>query len=54
MGNAFKVGLGERIVNQCYTNDAAELMLGDICAYCELGEGDGVVRRDKQENAEVR
>ncbi len=54
VGNPFKVGLREEVASQCHTDDAPELMLGDVCAFRELRERDGVVGRDEREDAKVR
>ena len=53
MGNAFKFGLTEEVASQCHTDDAPELILGDVCAFRELGESDGVVGWDEREDAEL-
>ena len=53
MGDAFQVGLGEKVACHCHANDAPELMLGDVCAFRQFGECDGVVGRDGKEDAEV-
>ena len=53
VGDAFQVGLGEKVAGHCHANDAPQLMLGDVCALRELRECDGVVGRDEKEDAEV-
>ena len=53
MGDAFQVGLGEKIASHCHSNNALKLMLGDVCAFCQFRDCDGVVGRDEREDAEV-
>ena len=53
VGDAFAVGLSEEIVRHGHADDAAELVLGDVGGFCELGDSDGFVWRDEREDAEV-